>query len=316
MAPFDDQATQAGALVVRLLNGTPPTAIARSSFVNVPVVDWRALRRWRIDEHLLPANADVRFREPTAWDRYRLQIAIGIAVLVIQAALIAALLLERRSRRRTASALEESQKQMNLAARAARLSMWIWDVARDQILGDHSIAGKTPACRTRRRSRSRMSFKEVHPADREELDRRREEGAGDRRGARCRVPRAGPDGDSALDRGARTGGEGKRRGTCSASRSTSPSASCAELRAETGPRRAATHDPRIDAGAALRLDRAPAEPAARGDPRQCRSRAKDAGPGRRRSGGAARDLQRHRERGSSGGRRLFAGSAHCTSAAT
>ena len=32
-----------------------------------------------------------------------------------------------------ASALEESQKQMNLAARAARLSMWIWDVARDRI---------------------------------------------------------------------------------------------------------------------------------------------------------------------------------------
>ena len=74
MAPFDDQATQAGALVVRLLNGTPPTAIARSSFVNVPVVDWRALRRWGIDEHLLPANADVRFREPTVWDRYWLPI--------------------------------------------------------------------------------------------------------------------------------------------------------------------------------------------------------------------------------------------------
>ena len=47
------------------LNGTPPTAIPRSSFVNVPVVDWRALRRWGIDESLLPANADVRFREPT-----------------------------------------------------------------------------------------------------------------------------------------------------------------------------------------------------------------------------------------------------------
>ena len=70
MAPYDDQATQAGALVVRLLDGTPPSAIAQSSFVNVPVVDWRALRRWGIDERLLPANADVRFREPTAWDRY------------------------------------------------------------------------------------------------------------------------------------------------------------------------------------------------------------------------------------------------------
>ena len=80
MVPFRDQGTHAGTLVVQLLNGTPPTAIARSSFVNVPVVDWRALRRWGIDEALLPGNADVRFREPTAWDRYALQIVIGISV--------------------------------------------------------------------------------------------------------------------------------------------------------------------------------------------------------------------------------------------
>jgi signal transduction histidine kinase len=99
MAPFDDQGTQAGALVVRLLNGTPPTAIARSNFVNVPVVDWRALRRWRIDEHLLPAATDVRFREPAIWEKYYIEISLVVAVLVIQTAMIASLLVERRRRR-------------------------------------------------------------------------------------------------------------------------------------------------------------------------------------------------------------------------
>jgi signal transduction histidine kinase len=98
MATFHDQATQAGGLVVRLLNGTPPTAIARSSFVNVPVVDWRALRRWGIDEHLLPANADVRFREPTTWEKYWGEISIAIAVLLLQAGMIVWLLIERRLR--------------------------------------------------------------------------------------------------------------------------------------------------------------------------------------------------------------------------
>jgi signal transduction histidine kinase len=98
MATFDDQATQAGALVVRLLNGTPPTAIARSSLVNVPVVDWRALRRWGIDEHLLPANADVRFRESTTWEKYWGEISIAIAVLLLQAGMIVWLLIERRRR--------------------------------------------------------------------------------------------------------------------------------------------------------------------------------------------------------------------------
>jgi len=168
MAPFDDQGTQAGALVVRLLNGTPPTAIARSSFVNVPVVDWRALRRWKIDENLLPANADVRFREPTVWEKYGLEINIGIAVLVIQAVLIASLLLQRRSRRRMASALEESQKHMNLAARAARLSLWNWDVARDRLWATNYLRARAGLPETP------VAFEEVlarvHPADREQLD--------------------------------------------------------------------------------------------------------------------------------------------------
>jgi C4-dicarboxylate-specific signal transduction histidine kinase len=133
MAPFDDQGTQAGAVVVRLLNGTPPTAIAQSKFVNVPVVDWRALRRWRIDENLLPAIADVRLREPTAWEKYWRPISAGIALLLLQAGLITALLAERRSRARTATALEESQRQMSLAANAAQLSMWVWDTARGRL---------------------------------------------------------------------------------------------------------------------------------------------------------------------------------------
>jgi signal transduction histidine kinase len=98
MATFHDQAAQAGDLVVRLLNGTPPTAIGRSSFVNVPVVDWRALRRWEIDERLLPGNADVRFREPTMWEKYWREISIAIAVLLLQAGMIVWLLIERRRR--------------------------------------------------------------------------------------------------------------------------------------------------------------------------------------------------------------------------
>ncbi len=168
MAPFDDQATQAGALVVRLLNGTPPTAIGRSSFVNVPVVDWRALRRWKIDEGLLPANTDVRFREPTVWDKYWREISVGIAILVLQFGLIAALLLERRSRRRVAAALVESQRRMNLAAHAARLSLWVWDVARDRIWATTYLRARAGLPETP------IPFDDVlakvHPEDREQLD--------------------------------------------------------------------------------------------------------------------------------------------------
>jgi signal transduction histidine kinase len=119
MAPFDDQASQAGALVVRLLNGTSPTSIAQSAFVNVPVVDWRALHRWGIDEQLLPADADVRFREPYVWNRYALPIAIGIAVLLIQASLIASLLIQRRRRRVAEEAVQMHRSEIAHAARLA-----------------------------------------------------------------------------------------------------------------------------------------------------------------------------------------------------
>jgi len=170
MTPYDEQAKQAGAMVVRLLNGATPAQIGSSSIAQVPMVDWRQVRRWRIDERSLPTDTIVKFREPTAWDKYGVEISLGVALLMLQAGLIAALLLERRSRRRTAAALEESEKQMNLAAHAAKLSTWVWDMTRDNRsaatrLGRRSNPAKEPA----------VSFNDVvasvHPADRGNVER-------------------------------------------------------------------------------------------------------------------------------------------------
>jgi ABC-type uncharacterized transport system substrate-binding protein len=168
MAPYEDQSKEAGAIVVRLLNGTPPASVSPSSVATIPIADWRAIDRFGIDERLLPANTMVRYREPTAWDRYGREISIGFAIFLIQAALIATLLIERRSRVRMATALEESQKRMTLAARAAKLSTWMWDVARDKTPRGTRA---TPASGERS-----VAFDEVlasaHPADRDELERK------------------------------------------------------------------------------------------------------------------------------------------------
>jgi C4-dicarboxylate-specific signal transduction histidine kinase len=170
MAPYEEQAKQAASLVVLLLNGTAPTAIAPMPIKNVPVVDWRAVRHWGIDERLLPAESVVRFREPTAWDRYWREISLGFGILLFQAGLIAALLLEGRSRRRIASALEDTQKQMNLAAAAARLSMFVWDLS-----ADGSPAINPPRRRGGKPHGPPIAFDKVlattHAADREHLAR-------------------------------------------------------------------------------------------------------------------------------------------------
>ena len=189
MAPYEEQAKEAGSLVVRLLNGTAPTAIARTSIKSVPMVDWRAVRRWGIDERMLPADTVIRFREPSGWDRYWREISLGFLVLALQAGLIAALLIERRSRHRMATALEGSQKQMNLAAAAARLSMFVWDVSPDGI-------PSTPLPRRRigNPHGPPIAFDQVlettHPADREHLGRavRTAAAGGDQFDIEYRVP--------------------------------------------------------------------------------------------------------------------------------
>ncbi|HMN76127.1 MAG TPA: ATP-binding protein [Burkholderiaceae bacterium] len=65
-----------------------------------PVYDWRELRRWRIDETLLPEDSEVRYREASPWARYGREIATVATVLVMQTALIAALMVQRARRRR------------------------------------------------------------------------------------------------------------------------------------------------------------------------------------------------------------------------
>ncbi len=65
-----------------------------------PVYDWRELRRWNIDSGRLPGGSEIRFRPPTLWEEHRGAIVAVITVIVLQAALITALLWQRLLRRR------------------------------------------------------------------------------------------------------------------------------------------------------------------------------------------------------------------------
>jgi PAS domain S-box-containing protein len=58
------------------------------------------------------ATFDAAARQASVWEKYWREISIGIAVVVLQAALIAVLLFERRARRRTAGDLADSEHRM------------------------------------------------------------------------------------------------------------------------------------------------------------------------------------------------------------
>jgi len=99
---------EAAQLALRILGGEPAASIPIAVGNSVrPVFDWRQLRRWNVSESRLPPGSDVRFREPSAWERYRFQVVVAFAVVLLQAAMIGWLLHEHRRRVRSEEAAHE-----------------------------------------------------------------------------------------------------------------------------------------------------------------------------------------------------------------
>jgi signal transduction histidine kinase len=126
MHSVEEGSAVAAAVAVRILNGekagdikTPPTRYA------LPKFDWRQMQRWGISESLLPPGSEVLFREPSAWQKYRMEISAGAAVLLLQAGFIFWLILEHRRRQTAELAARDAISeltQMNRLAAAGELS--------------------------------------------------------------------------------------------------------------------------------------------------------------------------------------------------
>jgi len=110
MSPYEDEAKQAGDMVVRLMNGAAPRETATTFARRLPVVDWRQIRLWDVDERRIAGDTVVRFREPTTWEKYRIEVSAAMALLLLQAASIVWLLVERRRRR-----MAEAESQMRFS---------------------------------------------------------------------------------------------------------------------------------------------------------------------------------------------------------
>ena len=86
-----------------------------------PVYDWRELKRWSISESVLLPGSVVRFREPTIWEQYRWYIIAALAIIAIQAALIADLLLQHTRRRRSETDLQRNREQLAHVTRVSTM---------------------------------------------------------------------------------------------------------------------------------------------------------------------------------------------------
>jgi signal transduction histidine kinase len=103
--------------VLRVLNGASPDSLpVREIDGTSQAYDWRALRRWGISEARLPVGSTVLFRQPSVWDQYKGYVAGAVALIVLQSALIGALVTQRMRRRRAELALLERERDAREAA--------------------------------------------------------------------------------------------------------------------------------------------------------------------------------------------------------
>jgi signal transduction histidine kinase len=106
LIPIEQQGVAAGKIARRILLGEAPTAIPVVSMEQNPViVDAQQLKRWNIDERLLPEGSRIVNGEPSLWQAHRNAILIASALIVLQALWIAALLWNRKRLQRTQTSL-------------------------------------------------------------------------------------------------------------------------------------------------------------------------------------------------------------------
>jgi signal transduction histidine kinase len=104
---YDDLGRTVAKLLIQMKAGASVPALS-----DVPaecVADARALKKWSLDEHSLPPGCEIRLAERPLWREYPLQIFSALAVLLLQAALIAWLLLERQRRKQAAEQMGRAQ---------------------------------------------------------------------------------------------------------------------------------------------------------------------------------------------------------------
>ncbi len=98
---WSDDGHIAAEMAARVLNGEKPQDIPVVTSNHSYMFDWRALKRWGLDEKNLPAGSIVLNRQPSVWESYRGYIIGGIALFLAETILIFALARQWNRRRKS-----------------------------------------------------------------------------------------------------------------------------------------------------------------------------------------------------------------------
>jgi PAS domain S-box-containing protein len=124
---FDPQTLglETAQLTLRVLRGERLQDLAiQESKSTVPMVDWRQLRRWGLDEKRLPAGTVVRFREDSVWENYKWYMIGGVVLILAETLLIFGLVWQKARAKRAETRLRESEGRFRLVANTAPVMIW------------------------------------------------------------------------------------------------------------------------------------------------------------------------------------------------
>ena len=118
----EDLGARAAGLALRVLGGTNPENLPIEVVAKgTPMVDWRALQRWGINENRVPAVTIVRYRPQTLWEQHENLILISLSVFLAQGITIAGLLAQRRQRRRAEAEILSQRMELAHVARVSTM---------------------------------------------------------------------------------------------------------------------------------------------------------------------------------------------------
>ena len=126
-----DDGRVAGEMATRVLNGDKPQDIPVVTSNHAYMFDWRALKRWGMNEKNLPLGSIVHHRHPGFWEVYKQYIIAAIFLLLVQSAAILGLLWQRARRRKTEAELIRSEEKFSKSFRQSPLAMTIASVKDD-----------------------------------------------------------------------------------------------------------------------------------------------------------------------------------------
>jgi len=115
----------AAEMVVRVLKGEKTQDIPVVKNDDVYMFDWRALRRWGLNESDLPPGSILLNRQPTIWEAYKWYIVGGLCLLFAQTALIVGLAWQRARRRKAEAEFIQSEAKFSTSFRHSPLAITI-----------------------------------------------------------------------------------------------------------------------------------------------------------------------------------------------